>query len=168
MDLQPLISTANTALFGRIRAGLAMLIKGQSILKANYGVSDSSKKNEQNSLRILSWVCLVHFLEESRTSYFAFEIYWPLAGRSKTAHKIIFSHLYFNFICFKYKTIVKSSAWSFGHSDSDLSSVSGMLTVSLCKFKSNLDPFKNDFSKCHKVRKWAKKVTQTRAARKGS
>ena len=28
-------------------------------------------KNERNSLRILSWVCFVRFLEESRTSQFA-------------------------------------------------------------------------------------------------
>ena len=32
-------------------------------------------KNKPNSLRILSWVCFVRSLEESRTSYFAFEIY---------------------------------------------------------------------------------------------
>ena len=35
-------------------------------------------KNEPNSHRILSWVCLVRFLKEYGTSWFAFEIYWPL------------------------------------------------------------------------------------------
>ena len=35
-------------------------------------------KNEQNLLRILSWVNFIGFLEESETSYCAFEIYWPL------------------------------------------------------------------------------------------
>ena len=35
-------------------------------------------KKEQNTLRILSKVRFVHFLEESKTSWFAFEIYWPL------------------------------------------------------------------------------------------
>ena len=35
-------------------------------------------KNEQNTLRILFRVRFIHFLEESRTSLFAFEIYWPV------------------------------------------------------------------------------------------
>ena len=40
-------------------------------------------KNERNSLKILSWVCFDRFLEESKTSSFAFEIYWPLRSCQK-------------------------------------------------------------------------------------
>ena len=47
-----------------------------------------------------------------------------LAGRSKTADRISFPFLTLIFIYFfKYETIVRSSAWSFGYSDSDPSTV---------------------------------------------
>ena len=39
------------------------------------------QKNEPNILRILSWVWFVRSLEESKTSRFAFEIYWPLVNK---------------------------------------------------------------------------------------
>ena len=48
-----------------------------------------------------------------------------LVQPSKTARGIFFSLLYFNFHFFflKYETIVRSSTWSFGHSDPDPSSL---------------------------------------------
>ena len=42
---------------------------------------------------------------------------------SNTAHRICFSLFYILFIFFKYETIVRSSTWSFGHSDPNASSV---------------------------------------------
>ena len=48
-----------------------------------------------------------------------------LVQPSKTAHRIFFLFYILIFIYFfKYETIVRSSAWSFGHSDPDPSSVS--------------------------------------------
>ena len=48
------------------------------------------------------------------------------------AHRILFSLLYFNFhLFFKYETIVRSRAWSFGHPDPDPSSAHGLVESSV-------------------------------------
>ena len=58
-------------------------------MKADYGVSDSSKKRMEHTQNgILSGFHL--FLEESGTSYFAFEIYRHLEKKSQKPEIIIF------------------------------------------------------------------------------
>ena len=58
-----------------------------------------------------------------------------LVQPSKTAHRIFFLFYILIFVYFfKYETIVRNSAWSFGHSDPDLSSVKSIPIFSLFQF----------------------------------
>ena len=59
------------------RRDFFLLIKGSKSRK-QIMMSLILPKNEQNILKTVSRVSFVHLLEESRTSWFAFEIYWPL------------------------------------------------------------------------------------------
>ena len=91
-------------------------------------------------IKFHAWVKKCHFGNFTRNRLIGWIGHALLVQPSKTAHRIFFSLLYLIFLYFfRYETIVRSSAWCFGHSDPDPSSVFSMNCSSAIVFLPNCD-----------------------------